>query len=267
MSERNRDFRRRIPASRRGVTSGKSPRPSPSPSGKRRIRPVEAAGKVRNPSDKDRVLKRSKSEPSLWKPIESDEPTVAAAEDAAAEEEEDEGVLFRPRTCTDIFTSPDHSTPRSPANCAEGYDKEAKVVVNVTVEGSVGPIRTMVKLGSKIEDIISLVVKKYNEEGRTPRLEKDSVSTFQLHQSHFSLESIRKSDLIGDVGSRNFYLRKCSTSDLSDDTQTEKTSASSNQLDVHPLPFMSSAISRKIKRIMRRTRKVWRIFGCISCAG
>lgn len=61
-------------------------------------------------------------------------------------------------------------------------------MINVTVEGSPGPIRTMVKLGSNVEEITKLVVKKYNEEGRTPLMDKDAFSTYELHHSYFSLE-------------------------------------------------------------------------------
>lgn len=70
-----------------------------------------------------------------------------------------------------------------------GYEKEAKVVVNVTVEGSPGPVRTMVKLGSSVDETIRHVIDKYSEEGRTPRLDKNADSSFQLYQSYFSLQS------------------------------------------------------------------------------
>lgn len=61
-------------------------------------------------------------------------------------------------------------------------------MINVTVEGSPGPIRTMVKLGSNVEEITKLVVNKYNEEGRTPLMDKDAFSTYELHHSYFSLQ-------------------------------------------------------------------------------
>lgn len=69
-----------------------------------------------------------------------------------------------------------------------GYNKDSKVVINVSVEGSPGPVRTMVKLGSSVEDTINLVVNKYAEEGRTPKL--DCNSGLELHHSHFSLQSM-----------------------------------------------------------------------------
>lgn len=63
------------------------------------------------------------------------------------------------------------------------------MVVNVTVEGSPGPVRAMVSLGSSVEETIKLVVDKYGQEGRSPRLDLGAASTFELHHSYFSLES------------------------------------------------------------------------------
>ena len=79
--------------------------------------------------------------------------------------------------------------------CVQGYKKDAKVVVNVTVEGSPGPVRTMVKLGSSVDDTIKLVVDKYSEEGRTPKLDKDAALTYELHHSYFSLQSKSRFEL------------------------------------------------------------------------
>ncbi|GJR38296.1 RNA-directed DNA polymerase, eukaryota [Tanacetum coccineum] len=76
------------------------------------------------------------------------------------------------------------------------------------VEGSVGPIRALVKLGSSVNDTIKLVMSKYNAEGRTPRLDQDATTSFELHHSYFSLQSLEKSNIIGEIGSRSFYMRK-----------------------------------------------------------
>ncbi|KAF3647425.1 hypothetical protein FXO37_19980 [Capsicum annuum] len=78
----------------------------------------------------------------------------------------------------------------------KGYKQEAKVVIDVTVEGSPGPVRTMVKLGSSVDETIRLVIDKYSEEGRTPRLDKNNVdSSFQLYQSYFSLQRLANGTL------------------------------------------------------------------------
>lgn len=59
-------------------------------------------------------------------------------------------------------------------------------MISVSVEGSPGPVRTLVKLSCNVEEAIKMVVEKYRKEGRTPKLNKDL--TFELHQSHFSIQ-------------------------------------------------------------------------------
>lgn len=58
----------------------------------------------------------------------------------------------------------------------------------MTVEGSPGPVRAMVRLGSSVEDTIRLVMDRYGREGRAPKLlPHDAPASFELHPSHFSL--------------------------------------------------------------------------------
>ncbi|KAL2543608.1 putative protein-like [Forsythia ovata] len=132
------------------------------------------------------------------------------------------------------------------------YNKDSKVVVNVTVEGSPGPIRTMVKLGSSVEEMIKVVIRKYNSEGRTPNLDKDFASRCELHHSYFSLQCLNKLDVIGDVGSRSFYLRKCRSDQ----------GGSTRNTDIVPM-HASNFIARKMNKITRRTHKLWKLLGCI----
>lgn len=75
------------------------------------------------------------------------------------------------------------------------YPEDSKVVICVTVEGSPGPIRTMVKLSSNVEQAIKLVIDEYAKEGRSPPLDKDVASQYELHLSYFSLESRFSSSL------------------------------------------------------------------------
>lgn len=63
------------------------------------------------------------------------------------------------------------------------------MVVSVTVEGSPGPVRAMVRLGASIDEAIAVVVDKYGREGRSPKLDPEAAASFQLHHSHFSLQS------------------------------------------------------------------------------
>ncbi|KAK3038500.1 hypothetical protein RJ639_029798 [Escallonia herrerae] len=175
------DLRRLIPANRR--TTRPSPSPSTSPSARRRRTPAPPAAAPRRASRPVKILERCNSEPSMLAVG-----IVFAGGDDHRSFTPPDSVLFRPHTFTDVFSSQE-SLPWSPQKL-EGYSKDAKVVVNVTVEGSPGPIRTMVKLGSSVEETIRLVMNKYSEEGRSPGLEKSVASTFELHQSYFSLERL-----------------------------------------------------------------------------
>ncbi|KAL9328639.1 hypothetical protein ACSQ67_003642 [Phaseolus vulgaris] len=196
------------------------------------------------------------------------------------------GSFFRPKTFSDAFLSSPSpfSSPRiHTKQIIKGYDKEAKVVVNVTVEGSPGPVRTMVKLGSSVDDTIKLVVNKYREEGRSPDINPNMASSFQLHHSHFSLqkhfigevinldydlclEGLDKSEVIADVGSRSFYLRKNSDASV----MTSFHSGSAPQLVIrgstpsiaNPPFLFPSFLSRKINKIVRRAQRLWNILVC-----
>lgn len=244
MSERSR--RHRIPVP---IRTAKQPSPSP-----RRRTPLanRRSSKASRPS---RILRRSKSEPNLWT-------SVVADGDVHRNLEAPDGVLYRPRTCTDIFSSSESLPPFSPQKFegGGGYRKDAKVVVNVTVEGSPGPIRTMVQLGSSVEETIRIVVNKYSKEGRSPLLDKHAASTFELHQSYFSLQCLSKSDMIGEVGSRSFYLRKGNTDQIA-------SASSSTTPSPPPLLFLSALIARNFKKLVRRTCKLWKILGCMHCSG
>uniref|UniRef100_A0A0D9VFM1 DUF7054 domain-containing protein n=1 Tax=Leersia perrieri TaxID=77586 RepID=A0A0D9VFM1_9ORYZ len=119
--------------------------------------------------------------------------------------------LERPHTCFDVFT-PDSpfggrsASSASLSNCSTW--EEAKVVLSVTVEGSVGPVKAMVRLGASVGEAIAAIVERYGKEGRSPCLDPAALEAFQLHHSHFCLQSLNKNDKIGDVGGRNFYLHR-----------------------------------------------------------
>ncbi|CAN1333116.1 Uncharacterized protein At4g22758 [Linum perenne] len=226
------------PPRRRPSTTRRRIRP-PNPSPRRRIR---------------RVLTRSASEPII---------RLIAKEEEAAEFDDPPLLQFHQRnsfTCVDGFSS---SSPSLPGlSSFDGYSRDAKVVVNVTVEGSPGPVRTMVKLGSTVEDTIKLVVNKYSEEGRTPKLNRgssdhhhhDPSSSYELHHSHFSLRCLEKSELIGDVGSRSFYLRRNS-------------SLSEENAIMPPPPAMfplQSFFAVKFGKVVRRTRRLWNMLVCLQ---
>nr|GMD78579.1 uncharacterized protein At4g22758 [Ipomoea batatas] len=167
------------------------------------------------------------------------------------------GAFPSAKLVTDIFSTPDYF----------GYNKESKVVVNVTFEGCPGPVRTMVKLGTSVDETIRLAINKYSEEGRSPHLNTNGVSSFDLYHSYFSLQSLSKSELIGDVGSRSFYLRKSSSKSMmrGEVSRVSTTSLNSDSDDVSN--SLAEFFSRKINKILRRSGKLCHFFGCFQCSG
>ncbi|EOY24504.1 PREDICTED: uncharacterized protein At4g22758 isoform X2 [Theobroma cacao] len=227
MSEKS--LRRRLPRGRRP----RLPYPSPSP----RLRtPPPHRRSAKRSSKHGRILKRCASEPCLWSSVAEDQQRSNLLGS------EVEGALFRPQTCTDVFGSSPcilgFGSPRSSSSPKQGfefgmqgYNKDAKVVINVSVEGSPGPVRTMVKLGSSVEETIKVVVDKYAEEGRTPKLYHSS--GLELHQSYFSLQKI------GLEG------------------------ANSPPAVPPPTYLLTAFIARKLSKIVRRTRRLWKVLVCL----
>ncbi|GMJ06159.1 hypothetical protein HRI_004285100 [Hibiscus trionum] len=260
MSEKS--LRRRLPRCRRP----RPPHPSPTP----RLRtPPPHRRSLKKSSKYGTILKRCASEPCLWSSSTEDQQTRSGFLGSETEG----GPLFRPRTCTDVFaSSPSLSGLCSPSSSPRlgfefgmhGYNKDAKVVINVSVEGSPGPVRTMVKLGSSVDDTIKLVVDKYVEEGRTPKL--DSSSGLELHHSYFSLQSLDKSISIGDAGSRSFYLRKNSSGHSSSGasfvSEINPPRPNSPPAVPHPAFLVPGFLARKLSKIMRRTHRLWKVLVC-----
>lgn len=182
--------------------------------------------------------------------------------------------LERPHTCFDVF-SPDPPFGRS-ASAASLPNRnpweEAKVVVSVTVEGSVGPVKAMVRLGASVGEAIAAVVERYGREKRSPRLDPAAAEAFQLHHSHFCLQNLNKNDKIGDVGGRNFYLHKNDGSNgnylQSGEPNVnlsggEITQSHGGQLAGAPYHHQFFAIFiKKLDKIGRRTKRIWRILTC-----
>ncbi|OMO80931.1 hypothetical protein COLO4_23856 [Corchorus olitorius] len=255
---------------RRRLTKGRRPRlPFPSPTPRLNRRSAKRSSNIKH----DRILKRCASEPCLWS-------TSAAGEDhqqrsaSLLGSEGEAAVLFRPQTCIDGFASSPSllgfgspSSSSSPKQGFEfgsqGYNKDAKVIINVSVEGSPGAVRTLVKLGSSVQQTIRLVVDKYVEEGRTPKLDRNSELELELHHSYFSLESLDKAMLIGDAGSRSFYLRKINSSNSNMNIGASNSFVSEiGEATPPPTYLLPAFIARKLCKIVRRTRRVWKLLIC-----
>ncbi|XP_062218987.1 uncharacterized protein At4g22758-like isoform X2 [Phragmites australis] len=247
-----------------GVRVGRSPLP-PAASHRRRsgsgsgawrlrtaVRPAQKSSRSRTRREgKGRALARSASEPALWFGA-----SVHAVPDglSISPPSPPPPPLDRPHTCFDVF-APDSPFDRSPSTASlikSNPREEAKVVVSVTVEGSVGPVKAMVWLGASVGEAIAAVVERYAREGRTPRLDPAAAEGFQLHHSHFCLQSLNKNDKIGDVGGRSFYLHK--------NDGTNGVYLQSEEPDVFTI------VIKKLDKIGRRTKRIWRFITCDNCS-
>ncbi|KAJ8767680.1 hypothetical protein K2173_018238 [Erythroxylum novogranatense] len=259
MSERN--LRRRTP------TSGGGRRirpPHPSSSSSKLASPSTPRRSGKHYSKPTMVFRRSFSEPMLCGGGRSEGEDHLSRRSLWSGSESEGGVLYRPKTCTDVMVSSTSLTnlcPKSPS--FEVFNKEAKVVVNVTVEGSPGPLMIMVKLGCSVEDTIKLVLDKYGKEGRTPKLDKDAASTYELHHSYFCLQGLDKSELLGDLGTRSFFLRRRRNNGASTSCSSEVDPAKGSPPPGSPPAFLFPCFcARKISKLVRRTRRLWKILIC-----
>lgn len=80
---------------------------------------------------------------------------------------------------------------------------------------------------------------------------------------------LSKSDVIGDVGSRSFYLRKCSSDSRADNistlTKNAENGSKNSNYDLVVSPSFAGLIDKKIKKIIMKTRKLWKFLGCMQC--
>uniref|UniRef100_A0A2P2JJL1 Uncharacterized protein MANES_11G156800 n=1 Tax=Rhizophora mucronata TaxID=61149 RepID=A0A2P2JJL1_RHIMU len=83
--------------------------------------------------------------------------------------------------------------------------KLTKLLLNVTIQGSVGAIQVLISPESTVGGLIAIAVQQYTKERRRPIIASDA-SRFDLHYSQFSLESLDRNEKLMALGSRNFFL-------------------------------------------------------------
>ncbi|KAA8544194.1 hypothetical protein F0562_022170 [Nyssa sinensis] len=107
----------------------------------------------------------------------------------------------RPRTVPDLLSG------RSVAGVSpEGRPKLTKLLLNVTIQRSLGAVQVVMSPESTVSDLIAAALRQYAKEGRRPILPSTDTSGFGLHYSQFSLESLDREEKLTTLGSRNFFL-------------------------------------------------------------
>ncbi|CAL1367059.1 unnamed protein product [Linum trigynum] len=110
--------------------------------------------------------------------------------------------------------------------------KLTKLLLNVTVQGSVGAVQMLVSPESTVGDLIAAVIRQYSKEGRRPVIATDP-SRFGLHYSQFSLESLDRAEKLQELGSRNFFMcqRKAAADSGSGAPPCSSSSSCSNEVE------------------------------------
>ena len=92
--------------------------------------------------------------------------------------------LRRPKTVPDMVM---YRTATMPPT--ELKPKLTKLLLNVTIQGSVGAVQVVMSPESTVGDLAAAAVRQYEKEGRRPIFPSVDSSRFDLHYSQFSLES------------------------------------------------------------------------------
>ncbi|RVW54407.1 hypothetical protein CK203_068392 [Vitis vinifera] len=110
--------------------------------------------------------------------------------------------LRRPKTLPDLLSGRRSVSGLSP----EGGPRLTKLLLNVTVQRSLGPVQVVMSPDSTVGDLIAAVLRQYAKEGRRLVLPTTDPAGFDLHYSQFSLESLDRNEKLMTLGSRNFFL-------------------------------------------------------------
>lgn len=94
--------------------------------------------------------------------------------------------LRRPKTVSDLL--PSRSAVVTTSLEQQRPMKLTKLLLNVTVQGSVGAVQVLMTPESTVGDLVAAALCQYFKEGRRPILPTVEPSRFNLHYSQFSLE-------------------------------------------------------------------------------
>ncbi|KAL2547458.1 putative protein-like [Forsythia ovata] len=81
-----------------------------------------------------------------------------------------------------------------------------KLLVNVNIEKSLGPVKLVMSPENTVCDLIKASIEIYVKEKRRPLLDSTDPKCFELHYSQFSLQRLKPDEKLMNLGSRNFFL-------------------------------------------------------------
>ncbi|KAJ0670665.1 hypothetical protein HanOQP8_Chr13g0477121 [Helianthus annuus] len=95
------------------------------------------------------------------------------------------GKLTRPRTVPELLSG--RSVVMTERVMTQ--PKLTKLLLNVTVQRSLGPVHVLISPEATVGDLIAAALRQYLKEGIRPILTSQDPFVFDLHYSQFSLES------------------------------------------------------------------------------
>ncbi|KAJ7944817.1 Pentatricopeptide (PPR) repeat-containing protein-like [Quillaja saponaria] len=105
-----------------------------------------------------------------------------------------------------LISGPGRLTPSSPTMQKSDSLRLTKLLLNVTIERSVGPVQVVMSPENSVYDLVKAVLEIYVRERRRPLFKETDPTRFGLHYSQFSLESLKPEEKLMELGSRNFFL-------------------------------------------------------------
>ncbi|KAG0459687.1 hypothetical protein HPP92_022815 [Vanilla planifolia] len=113
--------------------------------------------------------------------------------------------MRRPKTHTDLLSAVRRASPAPSASAGE-RKVPSKVLFNVTVQWSLGPVQVLAYTEWTVNDLVVAALKIYIQEERRPPLPTSDPFAFGIHYSQFSLQSLDPREKLIELGSRNFFL-------------------------------------------------------------
>ncbi|KAH9622233.1 hypothetical protein KSS87_013050 [Heliosperma pusillum] len=97
-------------------------------------------------------------------------------------------------------------------------ERLTKVLVKVTVQGSVGPVQLVMSPETSVVALMKAVLEVYTQHKRRPVMAQITPSCFELHYSPFSFESLDEDEQLINLGSRSFFMCQKTTCNSNEET-------------------------------------------------
>ncbi|KAK2426067.1 hypothetical protein QL285_024775 [Trifolium repens] len=110
-----------------------------------------------------------------------------------------------------ISTSQTHKFPLQTMETSDSPLRPTKLLLNVTIENTLGAIQVLMSPENTVSDLVKVALLTYDKEKRRPLLKETDPNRYELHYSPYTLQSLKASEKLKNLESRNFFLCSSST--------------------------------------------------------